>query len=121
VLLIDDDEDTRALLRLVLERAGHAVLEAGGGIDGQQKALAERPDCVVMDIGLPDRNGYEIAAAIRRVDPGRAIGLVALTGHASDDDRARARHAGFDAHLTKPIDLGVVVATIAQWTGRSER
>jgi CheY-like chemotaxis protein len=114
VLLIDDDDDTRALLRLVLEGAGHVVLDASGGAEGLRVALAERPDCVIMDVGLPDLGGYEVASAIRAADPGRVIGLAALTGYGGDEERARSRRAGFDVHLVKPVEPSLVVATVNQ-------
>jgi len=114
VLLIDDHDDTRALCRLVLEQAGHVVLDAASGTEGLALALAERPACVIMDVGLPGMSGYEVATAIRAADPDRAIALAALTGHGGEEARARGRRAGFDAHLVKPVDPSVIVATVAQ-------
>src|SRR4051812_35283898 len=104
-------------MRHVLERAGHHVLDASDGAGGLQIALAERPQCVVMDVGLPDLDGYEVAVAIRAADPERAIALAALTGYGRDDARARGRFAGFDEHLLKPIDPSLVVAPVARLTG----
>ena len=66
------------------------------------------PEVVFLDIGLPGMNGYELAAALRQQDSARNIRLVAVTGWGSEDDRARARRAGFDHHLTKPIDLAAL-------------
>ena len=103
VLLVEDNDDAREMLAMLLRMVGHEVLEAANGADGIETALREKPDVVVMDIGLPDVNGYEAAQQLRQrmTSPVR---LVALSGYGQPQDRARSREAGFDAHVVKPVD-----------------
>ena len=101
VLLVEDNESTREALRLVLEGNGYAVEEADDGLDGLRKAIASKPDVVVVDIDMPVFDGYGVARRVREA-LGRSVRLVALTGH---DERERAFAAGFDAHLIKPVDF----------------
>jgi CheY-like chemotaxis protein len=79
------------------------------------------PDTSLLDIGMPDMSGYEVAAELRREPWGRGILLVALTGWGQHDDRRRAREAGFDRHLTKPIDPEALDALLAQEPARTSR
>ena len=103
VLLIEDNADITDLIRTQLEMWGHEVSVAHDGPSGLEAALRLRPDIALLDVGLPGMDGYELAARIRR-DPGGAdMRLVAMTGYGSPEDRARARAAGFDAHLLKPV------------------
>ena len=100
ILLVDGDEAARHTLRLALEAAGHKVEEADDGLDGVQKALAWKPDIMLVEIGMPILDGYGVARRIRR-ELGKAVRLIALTGL---DDRERALAAGFDDLLLKPTD-----------------
>ena len=104
VLIIEDNADGRESLRLLLELLGHQVVAAEDGLQGLKMALAERPDVALIDIGLPELDGYEVARRIRRV-VGDRIFLIAQTAYGQAEDRQRAYDAGFDAHLTKPLDL----------------
>jgi two-component system CheB/CheR fusion protein len=103
VLVIEDNVDAAETLRDVLEMEGHSVEVAYAGRAGIERALAFRPDAILCDIGLPELDGYEVARALR-ANPtiGRRTTLVALTGYARREDIARAKAAGFDAHLAKP-------------------
>src|SRR5690606_30340798 len=101
VLLVEDNADTRAGLRALLEGAGHETHEAEDGASGLAAALALAPDVVVLDIGLPGLDGYEVARRLRTALP--AVGLVALTGYGHEADKTKAALAGFDAHLLKPV------------------
>ena len=103
VLVVEDNADTRELLRTMLRGWGHEVEVAGDGAQGLAKALGWRPEVAVLDIGLPRLDGYEVA---RRVRPavGGEVRLIALTGYGAAEDRQRAFAAGFDHHLTKPAD-----------------
>ena len=113
VLIIEDNDDARRMLRHVLHRAGHEVHEAAEGTDGLARALALAPDAVIVDIGLPGLDGYAIARRLRETgSPGML--LVAISGYGQDGDRQRSREAGFDVHLTKPIDPLVLDALLAQ-------
>jgi CheY-like chemotaxis protein len=121
VLLIEDNADARQSLRTLLEREGHRVDEAADGASGLARAEATEPDIVLIDIGLPSMDGYEVARRIRARRGATPI-LVAITGYGQADDRRRALEAGFDAHLTKPVfpdHLSQVLATLARDRGRS--
>jgi PAS domain S-box-containing protein len=104
VLLIEDNADAAASLRLLLELAGHRVEATDNGTEGVARARAFHPDVVLCDLGLPGLSGFEVARTLR-ADPAMArVRLVALTGYGRDEDRRQARAAGFDEHLVKPID-----------------
>ncbi|HVR12117.1 MAG TPA: ATP-binding protein, partial [Thermoanaerobaculia bacterium] len=108
VLVVEDNIDTAETLRDLLELSGFEVELAGSGGDGVAAARRFHPDVVLCDLGLPGMNGYEVANALRR-DPATAPArLIALTGYGGDEDRRRSREAGFDIHLTKPVDPGVL-------------
>jgi signal transduction histidine kinase/ActR/RegA family two-component response regulator len=104
ILLVEDNEDSRQTLSTVLAMCGHRVLEAGDGAEGVRIALEEQPDVAVVDIGLPGIDGYEVARRLRAAAGNRRIGLIALTGYGQAEDKERALSAGFDMHLTKPIE-----------------
>ncbi len=108
VLLVEDDDLTRQSLRLVLVGRGHTVEEADDGLDGVVKALASRPDVVVVDIEMPVFDGYGVARRVREA-LGGGVRLVALTGH---DQRERALAAGFDAFVLKPADPEEIVRAV---------
>jgi CheY-like chemotaxis protein len=103
ILIIEDNDDAREMLREWLAMNGHDVQEARDGVSGL--ALAERlsPEVALIDIGLPDMDGYEVARRLRSARDG-SISLIALTGYGQPDDRRRALEAGFDVHLTKPVE-----------------
>jgi signal transduction histidine kinase/ActR/RegA family two-component response regulator len=104
VLLIEDSEDAREMLRMMLELAGHVVYDAADGIRGLELLNAVRPDAAIIDIGLPGLDGYQVARKIRAEPHGRGMLLLALTGYDSVGDAARASEHGFDYHLVKPVD-----------------
>ena len=108
ILIIEDDADSAESLRDGLALSEHDVVLASTGAEGLAKARVFKPDVVLCDIGLPGMDGYEVAHAFRQDVTLRASVLVALTGYASLDDQARARSAGFDQHLAKPVDIGVI-------------
>ena len=104
VLVADDNEDAADSLGMILELAGHEVRVAHGGRQALQIAAEFRPDVALLDIGMPDLNGYDAARALRAAPDGADLELIALTGWGHPDDKARAAQAGFDRHLTKPVD-----------------
>jgi CheY-like chemotaxis protein len=107
ILVVEDNDDARETLRKLLEVAGHRVRVAPDGEAGLHTALSEEIDVVLLDIGLPKMDGYEVARRItqaHRDNGGRRPLLVALTGYGLAEDRQRAFEAGFDAHLVKPMD-----------------
>ncbi len=105
VLIADDNKDAADTLGLLLEIDGHEVRVAHGGHAAVAIAQAFRPDVALLDIGMPELSGYEVAAALRQEPWGRAIQLIALTGWGQESDRRQSQAAGFDRHLTKPIDM----------------
>jgi signal transduction histidine kinase/CheY-like chemotaxis protein len=106
VLVVDDNDDAAALLALSLEQAGYQTMTARDGPTAIEAARALAPQIVILDIGLPGMNGYELATQFRN-DPRLAeAALIALTGWGTPEDRRKALAAGFDVHLTKPIGAG---------------
>jgi CheY-like chemotaxis protein len=103
VLIVEDNDDTRAMLHEALTFSGHDVREARDGKSGLALAAERAPDVALIDIGLPDLDGYEVARRLRAAPGGRRMGLVAITGYGQPEDQRRAFEAGFDAHLTKPV------------------
>lgn len=104
VLIVEDQEDAADSLRTVLQLLGHRVAVAYSGPEGLQAARDFRPDVVLCDIGLPGMDGYSVADSLRR-DPATAkASLIAVSGYGREEDQRRARQAGFDHHLTKPVD-----------------
>lgn len=105
VLVVDDNQDTADSLALMLEAMGH---EARTAYDGARAiALADefRPDLILMDIGMPRFNGFQAAQRIRAQPWADRVVLIAITGWAREEDKECSKEAGFDAHLTKPVDL----------------
>ncbi|HKO87779.1 MAG TPA: ATP-binding protein [Burkholderiales bacterium] len=114
VLVIDDHEDSRSMLGLILRTAGHEVVEAADGLAGYEEAMKTRPDLAIVDIGLPGIDGYEVARRLRANAATKGIALIALTGYGQNEDRQRAQAAGFDIHLTKPISADELEAALRQ-------
>jgi PAS domain S-box-containing protein len=104
VLIVEDNADARESLSLFLQLAGHEVDTSEDGPRGLDKLKTFRPDVAVIDVGLPGMDGYEVARAIREREDGTRMWLIALTGYGQAEDQRRALDAGFDVHLTKPID-----------------
>ena len=107
ILLVEDNPDGRATMQMLLELWGHRVKAAGDGVEGVQLALAWQPDVAVLDIGLPLLDGYQVAQRLRAAFHDHIL-LIALTGYGREEDRRRARQAGFDHHLVKPVDPAVL-------------
>ncbi len=105
VLVVEDFEDTRFLMRIELEQRGFRVVEATDGEQGVEYAARERPDIILMDIGLPHIDGIEATRRIRHDHTMRDVLIVALTAHHESEYRAQALAAGCDAYLTKPVDF----------------
>lgn len=113
ILLIEDNVDNRDMVRFVLERAGYEVLVGRTGTQAVTLARQERPDLILMDLSLPEKDGWTAATEIRADPALSAIPLVALTAHALPGDRKRAMEAGFDAYISKPINLPGLIETLA--------
>jgi two-component system, sensor histidine kinase len=104
ILIVEDNADARDMLRQVLAMQGHDVREAADGAEGVALAAQVKPDVAIIDIGLPDIDGYEVARRVRS-QASRPIALIALTGYGQPADQRRALAAGFDLHLVKPITV----------------
>ena len=117
ILLADDNLDAAETLAELLRLDGHTVHTANDGLRAATMALQLRPDVLVLDIGMPGLNGYEVARQVRAQPWGRKPLLIAATGWGREDDREKARTAGFDMHLTKPFDPLQLAALIAQPAG----
>jgi CheY-like chemotaxis protein len=114
ILVIEDNHDTAETLQLLLEFSGNTVVVAHSGPEGLKSARAHQPDVILCDIGLPGMNGYEVAQAIRKSDDLKSVFLIAMTGYGQDEDRRRALEAGFDHHLTKPVDPDTLERLLAR-------
>jgi PAS domain S-box-containing protein len=104
VLVVDDNRDTATSLALMLDLNGYEIRTASDGLEALGVAEDFRPEFVLLDIGMPRLDGYETARAIRSRPWGGSVTLLALTGWGQEEDKQRAREAGFDYHLTKPVD-----------------
>jgi CheY-like chemotaxis protein len=108
VLVVDDNEDSAESLALLLRLGGHLVETAHDGEAALEVADRFQPDAILLDLGMPRLNGYEVCERIRMQPWGQSVLMIAQTGWGQAQDRARTLEAGFDAHLTKPIDPAVV-------------
>jgi len=113
VLVVDDNRDAAESLALVLGLMGYDMLTAFSGADALEIGARERPQAVVLDIGMPGMSGHEVARRMRLEAWGRHAAIVALTGWGQEQDKQAARAAGFDAHLTKPVDPAAVERVLA--------
>jgi CheY-like chemotaxis protein len=104
ILVVDDNEDSAESLTLLLRLQGHLVESAHDGRHALEAAEQFRPDVILLDLGMPGMSGYEVCQEIRKQPWGGKMLLLAQTGWGQDQDRQRTKDAGFDGHLTKPID-----------------
>ena len=113
LLLVEDFEDTRLFMRLELEDQGFIVFEAENGQIAVDMAIREKPDVILMDLTLPLMDGFEATKLIRQHDGLKNVPIIAVTAHQEDDFRSVARASGFDAYVTKPIDVNWLKDLIA--------
>jgi CheY-like chemotaxis protein len=106
ILLVEDNETNRDLLRRRLERKGYLVICAEDGEQGYSLAHSEKPDLVLMDISLPGMDGWQVAQLLKSNDATRHLPIIVLTAHALISDRAKVSETGCDEYETKPIDFG---------------
>lgn len=119
ILLVEDNEDNRIVYSTILEFAGHRVIEAQDGEAGVALARSEHPDLILMDVSIPLIDGWE-ATRILKADPEtRDIPIIALTAHALEEDRAKAREVGCDGYIAKPAEPRVVLAQVEQHLARA--
>ena len=113
ILVADDDQDSAESLAMLLQMMGHEVRSALNGLEALAVAAAFEPDLIVLDIGMPGLDGYEVCRRIRQQAWGRVVVIAALTGWSRDEDKARSEQAGFDRFLVKPVDPKVLEDLIA--------
>ena len=113
ILVADDNHDSLETLAQLLQLRGHEIHKAVDGVQALEAANRVKPDLVLLDIGMPGMDGYEVARRIRLQSWGRRATLVALTGWGQESDRRRSREAGFDSHCIKPLDLDGLLSLLA--------
>jgi CheY-like chemotaxis protein len=114
VVVVEDNADSRDLLCEVLIHAGFECRTAETGLTGLQLIEEYEPDIAILDVGLPEIDGFEVARRIRHQERHAQMCLIALTGYGQPQDRAAAREAGFDAHVVKPVDPDVLVRLLTE-------
>jgi CheY-like chemotaxis protein len=115
ILVADDNQDAADSLAMLLSLEGHAVRVAHGGRAAIALAQSFRPQVVLLDIGMPELDGYGTARLLRKESWGAEIGLIALTGWGQEEDKNRAYESGFNAHLTKPVDIDQLRELLAEY------
>lgn len=105
VLIVEDNVDNYELVRFLLERAGYHVLSAANGVEGVETTKRERPDLVLMDLSMPEMDGWKATAHLKSDETTRRIPVLALTAHTLPGDRKRAIDAGCDGYISKPINV----------------
>jgi CheY-like chemotaxis protein len=118
VLIADDNRDAADTLSMLLATEGYRTCVAHSGGEALDLARRERPDVLILDIGMPDMTGYEVAGRIRAEDWGRRALLIAATGWGQQADKIRSAEAGFDHHLTKPVAPDALEALLAEFAQR---
>jgi CheY-like chemotaxis protein len=108
ILVVDDNSDALESLSRMVAHMGNEVRQARDGLEALEIARTFQPDIVLMDLGMPNLNGYDAARRMRQEPWGRELSLVATTGWGQDDDRRRSAEAGFDRHLVKPVDMAAL-------------
>ena len=105
ILVVDDNQDSRELVVKVLKNKGYEMVEAVDGEEAVERAVAEKPDLILLDISIPKLNGYEVARILKNREEFKDIPIVALTAHAMKGDRIKALEAGCEGYITKPINV----------------
>jgi PAS domain S-box-containing protein len=114
ILVVDDNRDAAESMAMMLEFLGHETRAANAGNEALEMVETFRPDTILLDIGMPGMNGYETCRRLRTTSRGREVVVIAVTGWGQDDDRERSREAGFDHHLTKPVELASLQDLLAR-------
>jgi len=115
VLIVEDNMDTYELVRFILEKNGYEVFLAVNGRDGVNAANKQKPDLIVMDLSMPEMDGWTATRLIKENKQTASIPLIALTAHVLPGDRQRAIDSGCDEFITKPMDLLELVETVNRW------
>ncbi len=115
ILIIEDNQDNLQLVQFLLERLGYEVLGAYDGVSGMELARQEQPDLILLDMGIPEMDGWELAGKMKTDYELRDIPLVALTAHTLPGDKRRALQSGCDGYITKPINVAGFGEEIARF------
>ena len=115
ILIVEDQEDNRTILRDVLSTVGYELIEALNGEDGVKLAQNERPDLILMDIQLPKMDGYEATQQIKSIAELKTIPIIAVTSYALSGDQAKARSAGCDGYVSKPFSPRELLARVREY------
>jgi CheY-like chemotaxis protein len=121
ILIVDDNVDIAQSMAKLLQSSGHDTRSATSGFLALEEAARFLPDAALIDIGMPHVNGYQVAREIREAPWGQSMSLIAVTGWGQDEDKRVAQQAGFDAHVTKPVDPETLFALIEEHVGRNTR
>ncbi len=115
ILVVDDNDTNLYLLRFILQKGGHKVIEARDGLEGVKLALEEKPDLIIMDIQLPGIDGMEATRRIRASEAAGKVPIIALTSFAMPVDKELALAAGCNSYLTKPIDIQAFITEVNRY------
>jgi len=121
VLIVEDNFDNLALVRYLVERAGYEVLEAMNGIEGVRVAREQHPDLILMDMALPEMDGWAATKEIKSDLSTRDIPIIALTAYTQPNDRLNAHKAGCDSFIAKPLDIAVFTAELKRFLETKEQ
>jgi CheY-like chemotaxis protein len=122
VLLVDDEEDTRDMLRAVLERCHAEVVTAGSASEALEEIARHRPDVLISDVGMPGDDGYSLISQVRALpaERGGQIPAAALTAYVRAEDRVKVLRSGFQLHVSKPVEPAELVTVVAHLAGRRD-
>jgi two-component system, cell cycle response regulator DivK len=118
ILVVEDNMDTYELVRFILEKNGFETFLAVNGRDGVTAAKKQKPDLIIMDMAMPEMDGWTAASLIKKDDHTGVIPLIALTAHSQPGDRQRAMDAGCNEYIIKPMDIDDLVEAVQYWVNR---
>ena len=118
ILVVEDNMDTYELVHFILEQNGYETFLAVNGRDGVDAAIKQSPDLIIMDLSMPEMDGWTAISLIKKDERTLSIPVLTLTAHALPGDRQRAMDAGSDEYITKPMDLGDLVKSVNHWISK---
>ncbi|WP_298003735.1 MULTISPECIES: response regulator [Anaerolinea] len=118
ILVIEDNPDNLELVRFLLEQAGFQVISAVDGLEGLEKARTQRPDLILLDMSLPELDGWHLAKQLKDAEQTASIPIIALTAHTLPGDRRRALEAGCDGFISKPLNVARFASQIEEYLNR---
>ena len=116
ILVVDDDEDIYEIVKYTAAQDRHEILRATDGKDGLKRTIADKPDLIILDIMMPEMDGYEATAEIRRMQgTGRRVPIVAITADVAEGTQDRCAAAGMDDFVSKPVSVDTIVRVLRRW------